>query len=137
MFNPIMRLKCHTHCVLFQYYVEVELLHNVEHSLGYNFTHRVTALSVFLNTICLCFFHFLLSFNNRSIPDYLVWMKYISWFSYGNEMMVINQWEDVSTISNLFNSLVGFTFYNLVHMKFNHNLILRTYIDSVKLRPGF
>lgn len=36
---------------------------------------------------------------NRSTPDYLIWLKYISWFYYGNEMLVVNQWEDVDNIS--------------------------------------
>lgn len=35
----------------------------------------------------------------RSTPDYLIWLKYLSWFSYGNEMLVVNQWDDVTHIS--------------------------------------
>lgn len=35
----------------------------------------------------------------RSTPDYLIWLKYISWFYYGNEMLVVNQWKDVNIIS--------------------------------------
>lgn len=35
----------------------------------------------------------------RSTPDYLIWLKYLSWFSYGNEMLVVNQWDDVKHIS--------------------------------------
>lgn len=37
--------------------------------------------------------------NSGSTPDYLVWLKYISWFFYGNEILVVNQWEDVTQIS--------------------------------------
>lgn len=46
-------------------------------------------------------------FMNRSTPDYLIWLKYLSWFSYGNEMLVVNQWEDVKNIST----------YNIKHFK--------------------
>lgn len=30
-----------------------------------------------------------------SVPVYFVWVKYISWFNYGNEALMINQWADV------------------------------------------
>ncbi|KAJ8314371.1 hypothetical protein KUTeg_008932, partial [Tegillarca granosa] len=33
-----------------------------------------------------------------SIPDFLVWLKYLSWFLYSNELLVINQWEDIENI---------------------------------------
>ncbi|CAG0879460.1 unnamed protein product, partial [Darwinula stevensoni] len=33
--------------------------------------------------------------NNNSIPVYLLWLKYISWFYYGNEALMINQWKDL------------------------------------------
>lgn len=36
--------------------------------------------------------------NSGSTPDYLIWLKYISWFYYGNEMLVVNQWKDVNII---------------------------------------
>ncbi|XP_054160064.1 protein white-like [Oppia nitens] len=36
--------------------------------------------------------------NNDSIPDYFIWIKYISWFYYGNEALVINQWLDITSI---------------------------------------
>lgn len=35
--------------------------------------------------------------NNASVPVYFIWIKYISWFYYGYESLIINQW---STISN-------------------------------------
>jgi len=34
--------------------------------------------------------------NDGSIPDWINWLKYMSWFKYGNEAMMINQWEGVS-----------------------------------------
>ncbi|CAG0889837.1 unnamed protein product [Darwinula stevensoni] len=36
--------------------------------------------------------------NNDSVPVYFLWLKYISWFYYGNEALMINQWEDVRKI---------------------------------------
>ncbi|XP_053213007.1 protein white-like isoform X1 [Panonychus citri] len=37
--------------------------------------------------------------NNKSIPHYLAWIKYLSWFYYGNEILVVNQWRKVTNIS--------------------------------------
>ncbi|XP_048753747.2 protein white-like isoform X2 [Ostrea edulis] len=37
--------------------------------------------------------------NSGSTPVYLIWLKYLSWFSYGNEMMVLNQWDGVTNIT--------------------------------------
>ncbi|XP_061185570.1 protein white-like isoform X1 [Saccostrea echinata] len=42
--------------------------------------------------------------NSGSIPDWLIWFKYLSWFSYGNEMLVVNQWDDVNNIACTSNS---------------------------------
>ncbi|CAL4117650.1 unnamed protein product [Meganyctiphanes norvegica] len=36
--------------------------------------------------------------NSETVPVYLIWMKYISWFYYGNEALNINQWKDVEEI---------------------------------------
>ena len=36
--------------------------------------------------------------NNSTIPVYLEWMKYLSWFMYSNEALLINQWEGVDNI---------------------------------------
>jgi hypothetical protein len=36
---------------------------------------------------------------NRSVPVYFIWLKYISWFSYSNEILVVNQWKSVQNIS--------------------------------------
>lgn len=33
--------------------------------------------------------------KGSSVPDWLNWMQYISWFKYSNELLVINQWEGV------------------------------------------
>jgi len=37
--------------------------------------------------------------NDGSIPVYFLWMKYISWFHYSFEALMINQWADVNNIS--------------------------------------
>ncbi|CAF0721906.1 unnamed protein product [Adineta steineri] len=36
--------------------------------------------------------------NNQSGQKWLTWIKYISWFYYGNEALIINQWTDVKTL---------------------------------------
>jgi len=33
--------------------------------------------------------------NSGSVPDYFVWLSYLSWFRYGNEALLVNQWQDV------------------------------------------
>nr|XP_053629074.1 protein white-like [Cherax quadricarinatus] len=35
-----------------------------------------------------------------SVPVYFVWVRYISWFNYGNEALMINQWADVEKFSD-------------------------------------
>ncbi len=37
--------------------------------------------------------------RSRSIPGWLVWIKYISSFFYGFEALSVNQWKDVEGIS--------------------------------------
>ncbi|GAB1608807.1 protein white-like [Argonauta hians] len=36
--------------------------------------------------------------NSESIPDYFIWLKYLSWFSYATELVTVNQWEDIESI---------------------------------------
>ncbi|CAG2103024.1 unnamed protein product [Medioppia subpectinata] len=36
--------------------------------------------------------------NNSSVPVYFIWFKYMSWFYYGNEALVINQWRNIHHI---------------------------------------
>jgi hypothetical protein len=33
--------------------------------------------------------------NSASVPFYFKWLSYLSWFRYGNEALLINQWADV------------------------------------------
>ncbi|XP_074601329.1 eye pigment precursor family transporter white [Brevipalpus obovatus] len=37
--------------------------------------------------------------NNASVPYYLRWIKYLSWFYYGNEILVVNQWDEIVNIT--------------------------------------
>ena len=36
--------------------------------------------------------------QNSTIPVWLEWLKYLSWFMYSNEAMLINQWKGVDDI---------------------------------------
>lgn len=35
---------------------------------------------------------------SRTVPKYFLWLRYISWFSYANEILIINQWHNVHDI---------------------------------------
>nr|QNH67970.1 ATP-binding cassette transporter subfamily G-like protein 4 [Brachionus plicatilis] len=37
--------------------------------------------------------------NNATIPDYFIWLRYLSWFNYANELLLINQWDGVENIA--------------------------------------
>lgn len=75
------------------------LVANVATSFGYlvsTFSNSTSmALSVGPPIIIpfLLFGGFLL--NTGSVPAYLEWLSYLSWFRYGNEGLLINQWADV------------------------------------------
>lgn len=34
--------------------------------------------------------------ENGSVPAYIDWLRYISWFMYGNEALSVNQWDGVT-----------------------------------------
>ncbi len=34
-----------------------------------------------------------------SVPFYFLWLRYISWFNYANEALIINQWRNIDSIS--------------------------------------
>lgn len=38
------------------------------------------------------------SYSHRSVPSYFKWFSYLSWFRYGNEALLINQWSQVEFI---------------------------------------
>lgn len=37
--------------------------------------------------------------NSLDVPIWLIWLKYLSWFLYGFEALVINQWADIENIA--------------------------------------
>lgn len=37
--------------------------------------------------------------NSQSVPWYFIWIKYLSWFNYGNEALIINQWAGIQNIT--------------------------------------
>ncbi|KAK7507421.1 hypothetical protein BaRGS_00001356 [Batillaria attramentaria] len=41
--------------------------------------------------------------NDDSVPVYFIWLKYLSWFKFANELMSVNQWEDITSIPCGFN----------------------------------
>jgi hypothetical protein len=38
-------------------------------------------------------------FIYRSVKDYLIWMKYLSFIGYGNELVLVTQWDGVTDIA--------------------------------------
>ncbi|XP_060575749.1 protein white-like isoform X1 [Ruditapes philippinarum] len=37
--------------------------------------------------------------NSDSVPVYFIWLEYLSWFKYSNELLMVNQWDDVDMLS--------------------------------------
>jgi hypothetical protein len=37
----------------------------------------------------------------RTIPIYFIWLKYLSWFTYANEILVVNQWRHITKIGKI------------------------------------
>ncbi|KAH9524961.1 hypothetical protein Btru_028350 [Bulinus truncatus] len=36
--------------------------------------------------------------NNANIPVYFIWLEYLSWFKFSNEILMVNQWREISEI---------------------------------------
>jgi hypothetical protein len=32
------------------------------------------------------------------VPAYFIWLKYISWLNYSNEILIVNQWDGIENI---------------------------------------
>jgi len=64
------------------------------------FKHSKTSLTVRTAVVYYWHYHGLLLwiFCCRSVPPYFKWLSYLSWFKYGNEALLINQWSDVNYI---------------------------------------
>ncbi|KAJ4431107.1 hypothetical protein ANN_19702, partial [Periplaneta americana] len=82
--------------------IVVMLVANVAVSLGYLISCVSTSISMALAIGPPIIIPFLLFggffLNNSSVPPYLKWLSYLSWFKYGNEALLINQWSDVQHI---------------------------------------
>jgi hypothetical protein len=37
--------------------------------------------------------------NYNSMPNYFAWIRYLSWFSYSNELLLLNQWDNYMNIT--------------------------------------
>ncbi|XP_045168960.2 protein white-like [Mercenaria mercenaria] len=37
--------------------------------------------------------------NTETNPVYFIWLEYLSWFRYSNELLVVNQWDNIDTIT--------------------------------------
>nr|QUF59467.1 ATP-binding cassette transporter Abcg-like2 [Brachionus angularis] len=79
--------------------------------------------------------------NNDSIPKYFIWLKYMSWFGYANELITVNQWRGVQNITCPSNTTYCFTrgeqiieYYRIDPVIFNFILKLKNqnYIFLIK-----
>lgn len=82
--------------------IVVVLVANVAVSFGYLISCVSSSISVALAIGPPLIIPFLLFggffLNNSSVPSYLKWLSYLSWFKYGNEALLVNQWADVGHI---------------------------------------
>ncbi|XP_012282136.1 protein white [Orussus abietinus] len=81
----------------------VALVANVSTSFGYLISCASTSVSMALSVGPPIIIPFLLFggffLNTASVPIYFKWFSYLSWFRYGNEALLINQWSQVETIA--------------------------------------
>ncbi len=62
-----------------------------------------------LNFILIFVYDLIKIISFSSIPKYFIWLKYLSWFGYANEILVINQWKGVTGIECSSNTTFCFT----------------------------
>ncbi|XP_024945590.1 protein SNQ2-like [Cephus cinctus] len=81
----------------------VALVANVSTSFGYLISCSSSSLSMALSIGPPVIIPFLLFggffLNTASVPEYFTWFSYLSWFRYGNEALLINQWSEVESIA--------------------------------------
>ncbi|XP_014230795.1 protein white [Trichogramma pretiosum] len=81
----------------------VALVANVSTSFGYLISCSSKNISMALSIGPPVIIPFLLFggffLNAASVPFYFKWFSYLSWFRYGNEALLINQWADIDTIA--------------------------------------
>lgn len=86
--------------------------------------------------------------QNGAVPVYFDWMRYISWFMYGNEALSINQWVGVefqdaacpggnctgeAILARFdFNPVLGTTYYNYLIAKVNHTVFLGLFLSRYR-----
>lgn len=77
----------------------VALVANVATSFGYFISCASSSVSMALSLGPPVIIPFLLFggffLNAGSVPPFFKWLSYLSWFRYGNEALLINQWADV------------------------------------------
>ncbi|KDR20987.1 Protein white [Zootermopsis nevadensis] len=82
--------------------IVVTLVANVAVSLGYLISCVSTSVSMAMAIGPPVIIPFLLFggffLNSSSVPAYFKWLSYLSWFKYGHEALLINQWSDVQHI---------------------------------------
>ena len=80
----------------------VTLIANVSTSFGYLISCASSSISMALSIGPPVIIPFLIFggffLNSGSVPYYFEWLSYLSWFRYGNEALLINQWDGVTDI---------------------------------------
>ncbi|GLG96976.1 Protein brown [Gryllus bimaculatus] len=80
----------------------VMLVANVATSFGYLISCVSTSVTMALSIGPPVVIPFLLFggffLNTGSVPEYFTWLSYLSWFRYGNEALLINQWSGIDHI---------------------------------------
>ncbi|XP_012258088.2 protein white isoform X2 [Athalia rosae] len=81
----------------------VTLVANVSTSFGYLISCASSSITMALSIGPPVIIPFLLFggffLNKASVPIYFEWFSYLSWFRYGNEALLINQWAEVDSIA--------------------------------------
>ncbi|XP_071555075.1 protein white-like isoform X1 [Temnothorax nylanderi] len=81
----------------------VALVANVSTSFGYLISCISNSVSMALSVGPPVIIPFLLFggffLNTASVPSYFVWFSYLSWFRYGNEALLINQWSEIDSVA--------------------------------------
>lgn len=80
----------------------VSLVANVSTSFGYLISCASSSISMALSVGPPVIIPFLIFggffLNSGSVPAYFEWLSYLSWFRYGNEALLVNQWTGVTNI---------------------------------------
>jgi ABC-type transport system involved in multi-copper enzyme maturation permease subunit len=78
------------------------LIANVSTSFGYLISCASSSISMALSIAPPVIIPFLIFggffLNAASVPDYFKWLSYFSWFRYGNEALMVNQWAGIDEI---------------------------------------